>query len=131
MRLFKTMVFGKFARSQGLTDEALLQAAREVERDLVDAKLGGNLYKKRVALPGRGKRGGARTILVYRKSPKLMFFLYGFPKNEKANLTASELTAYKKLEKEYSNFTEEQINTLIRTKDLEEVENAGTGSESG
>jgi hypothetical protein len=32
-------------------------------RGLIDADLGGWVYKKRVPVPGRGKRGGARTII--------------------------------------------------------------------
>jgi hypothetical protein len=31
---------------------------------LIDADLGGHVVKKRVALPGQGKRGGARTIVA-------------------------------------------------------------------
>nr|WP_263469118.1 type II toxin-antitoxin system RelE/ParE family toxin [Stenotrophomonas sp. CFS3442] len=32
-----------------------------MEGGLVDADLGGGIFKKRVALPGRGKRGSVRT----------------------------------------------------------------------
>ena len=34
---------------------------------LVDADFGGGVVKKHVALPGRGKRGGARTLVAIDK----------------------------------------------------------------
>jgi hypothetical protein len=46
---------------------------------LIDADLGGHIVKKRVALPGRGKSGGARTLLAYRLGDRA-FFVYGFAK---------------------------------------------------
>lgn len=38
---------------------------------LVDADLGGGVLKKRVALPGRGKRGGARTLVATKRGAQL------------------------------------------------------------
>jgi hypothetical protein len=38
-------------------------AVEETAAGLIDADLGGRVYKKRVPLPGRGKRGGARTLI--------------------------------------------------------------------
>jgi hypothetical protein len=35
-----------------------------MEQGLIDADLGGGLFKKRIALPGRGKSGGARTLIA-------------------------------------------------------------------
>jgi hypothetical protein len=57
-------VFARWARKEGVTDRALRVAVAEMESGLVDARLGGGLFKKRVALPGGGKRGGARTIVA-------------------------------------------------------------------
>jgi hypothetical protein len=51
-------------RKAGLTDQTLYRAVAEMAEGLVDADLGGNVVKKRVALPGQGKRGGARTIVA-------------------------------------------------------------------
>jgi hypothetical protein len=61
-----------------------------MERGLVDADLGGHVFKKRVAVPGKGKSGGARTLLVYRAGTKA-FFVYGFAKNTRANIKENEL----------------------------------------
>jgi len=47
----------RWMRKTALSDAVLEQAVVEMRQGLVDAELGGNLFKKRVALPHRGKRG--------------------------------------------------------------------------
>ncbi len=59
---------------------------------LIDADLGGGVIKKRVALPGRGKRGGSRTLVATNKADR-WFFVFGFEKNERANINDKELEA--------------------------------------
>ena len=68
-------------------------------RGLVDAKLGGNLYKKRVAAPGRGKRRSYRTLVAFKPEDKA-FFIYGFAKNERANINGKEERALKAIANE-------------------------------
>lgn len=55
-RILKTRTFNRWLRKTLLTDTALLKAIDEMEQGLVDADLGGNIYKKRVALPGARKK---------------------------------------------------------------------------
>jgi hypothetical protein len=89
-RAFKTKIFAKWMRKVGLKDQDLLLAILEMETGLIDADLGGDVYKKRIGLPGAGKRSGARTVVaskLYRK----WFFLFGFVKNEKDNISDNEL----------------------------------------
>lgn len=64
MRVFKNAWFDRFARKQGITDEALLEAITRVKRGLIDADLGGGVIKQRVARAGQGKSGGFRTIIL-------------------------------------------------------------------
>jgi hypothetical protein len=47
-------------------------AVQEMVAGLIDADLGGHVYKKRVAMPGRGKSGGARVILGTRLEEKVV-----------------------------------------------------------
>ena len=89
MRIFKNRTFSKWAAKERLENHALLAAVDEMERGLIDADLGGNLVKKRVAIGGQGKRGGARTLLAYKVGNKA-FFIYGFAKNVRANLSTDE-----------------------------------------
>lgn len=95
-RVFKTKAFASQTKKSGLTDAALCQAVNEMQAGLVDADLGGGVVKKRVALPGRGKSGGARTLLATNRGSR-WFFVFGFAKNERSNISDGELEALKVL----------------------------------
>ena len=66
-RVFKTRHFSRWMRKTELSDSALADAVNEMARGLIDADLGGGLVKKRLGLAGRGKRGGARTLVATNK----------------------------------------------------------------
>lgn len=53
----------------------------------------GGLRKIRIALPGRGKRGGARVIYYYFSSDSKIVLLLVYPKNVQGNLTQSQKKA--------------------------------------
>ena len=63
-----------------------------MENGLIDADLGGFLFKKRVARPGGGKSGGYRTVLSARIGARYVF-LHGFARSEKANISQDEKRA--------------------------------------
>jgi hypothetical protein len=63
-----------------------------MEKGLIDADLGGFLYKKRVARSGSGKSGGYRTLLSARLGNRYVF-LHGFAKNDRTNITQDERKA--------------------------------------
>lgn len=92
MTVFKRKDFARWQASEKLSDAALCKAVREMESGLIDADLGGHLYKKRVARPGVGKSGGYRTLLSARVGHRYIF-LHGFPKSDKANITRDEKKA--------------------------------------
>ena len=73
----------------GLDDDTLRVAVAEMEAGLIDADLGGGLVKKRVALSGKGKRGGARTIVATNHCD-IWFFLFGYQKNERSNISKQD-----------------------------------------
>ena len=124
MRIFKNKAFSKWAAKEGLEDESLRAAVDEMVRGLIDADLGGHVVKKRVALPGRGKSGGVRTLLAYKIGNKA-FFVYGFAKNARANISADELKALKFLAKELLNYSDKALTEAIKHGALIEVENDG------
>jgi hypothetical protein len=123
MRIFKTKWFHRWAAKEGLTEAVLHGAAVELVQGLGDA-LGGYVYKKRIALPGRGKRGGARTLVAYR-SGQAVFFMYGFPKNERANIESDELKALRLLAKELLGYSEQGLARAVEAGELIEVSDNG------
>ena len=63
-------------------------------------KGGGGIRKIRVALPGRGKSGGARVIYYWAVRRELILLLYVYPKNVTADLTPKQVTQLAKVVKE-------------------------------
>jgi hypothetical protein len=57
----------RFQRKEGIGDDVLREAIRRAERGLVDADLGGGLIKQRVARLGKGRSGGYRVVVAYRR----------------------------------------------------------------
>ena len=63
MRVFKTKLFSRRSKDMGIDDTALFHAAKEISQGFFEANLGGNIYKKRIALGNRGKSGGREPLL--------------------------------------------------------------------
>jgi hypothetical protein len=97
-RIFTTEEFDEFASKQRLDDATLVRAIKDIEKGLVDADLGGNVVKQRIARPGGGKSGGYRSVVIFRRGDRAVF-VEGYPKNEKSNLTPQELRAFKAMAK--------------------------------
>ncbi len=85
-RVFKTRHFSRWMRKTELIDQVLCAAVSEMEKGLIDADLGGGVVKKRVPLPDRGKSGSTRTLVATNKGNR-WFFVFGFEKNERANVS--------------------------------------------
>jgi hypothetical protein len=94
MSIYVTKTFRRFQRREGIDDAALVEAVDRADAGLIDADLGGGLIKQRIARPGRGKRGGYRTIIAYRAAERSVF-LYGFGKSERENIGDDELARWK------------------------------------
>ena len=116
----KTRHFSRWATKTGIGDKALIAAIREIHAGLFDADLGGWIIKKRVALPGRGKRGSTRTLLATNRNDR-WFFIFGFEKNERNNITIKELEVLRTLAADLLHLSAKQINEAIRNGSLEEV----------
>jgi hypothetical protein len=119
-RTFRTRHFNRWMAKTGLTDQSLCSAVDEMRRGLIDAILGGNVVKKRVALPGRGKSGGSRTIVATNLGDR-WFFIYGFEKNVRANITDKELEALQLLASDLLNLTDNELDISVIQKKLLEI----------
>jgi hypothetical protein len=119
-RVFMTRYFSRWLSKTDLSIEALCGAVEEMERGLVDANLGGGILKKRVALPGRGKRGSTRT-LVATNSINRWFFVFGFEKNDRDNINAKELSALKALASDLLRLGVSELSTAVAAKTLQEI----------
>lgn len=120
MRVFKNAWFGRFARKEKLSDLQLWNAVQDAERGLVDADLGSGVIKLRIARPGGGKSKGYRTIVMYRQGDKA-FFVFGFAKNELANIREDEAAQFKKAATHVLSMSKQHIDQLIENGQLEEV----------
>jgi hypothetical protein len=119
-RVFKTRHFSRWMRKSDLTDQALCAAVGEMAAGLIDAELGGDVLKKRVGLPGRGKRGGVRTLVATRKGNR-WFFVFGFEKSERANITPTERDALQTLASSLLALTAAQLDTAVEDGTLQEI----------
>jgi hypothetical protein len=121
-RAFKVKVFDRWARKAGLQDIVLHFALLEMERGLIDAELGGGLFKKRVALPGKGKRGSARVVVACRHGGH-WFLLVGFSKNAQADLSQRDLEWLKAYAKELFGLHDGQLSSALALGELKELKN--------
>lgn len=119
-RVLKTRYFSKWMRKTELTDQSLCWAVTEMSLGLFDANLGGHIFKKRIWLANKGKRSGARTLIASNLGSK-WFFVYGFEKNERANIAINELEALQELSIDLLNQTHSQIDDAIAHGKLEEI----------
>lgn len=71
-------------------------------------------------MPGHGKRGGSRTLLAYQSKDKA-FFIFGFAKNERANINAKELKALKLLAKGLLGYNDKKLAQAIKVNELIEI----------
>ncbi|MCI3132233.1 type II toxin-antitoxin system RelE/ParE family toxin [Phenylobacterium aquaticum] len=124
MSVYKTKAFARFARKVGLGDREIIHAAEAVAAGQWDADLGGGVYKQRIAREGGGKSGGFRTIILFKVGGH-SFFVHGFAKSEKANVTANELRALRKLAATFLGFDAETLEKASAAGEIAEVTNDG------
>ena len=119
-RVFKTRHFSRWMGKTELTDSMLCESVTEMVNGLIDADLGAGIVKKRIAMPGRGKSSGARTLIATNRGSR-WFFVYGFEKNDRANIDANELTAVQKYGADLLTMTAKQLETAEADGSLKEI----------
>ena len=121
MKKLCTKWFKKWADKSKLSKTNLLEAITDLENGLSVSDLGGNLFKIRVKREGRGKSSGFRTIVIFKRSDKAIF-LYGFGKNEKSNISNTELRYFKKLGNDLLALNPKEISSSLEKQILFDLE---------
>lgn len=119
-RTFKTRNFCRWMRKTDLTGQSLCSAVDEMERGLINADLGSGVVKKRISLPGRGKSGGARALVVTNKSDR-WFFVFGFEKNKRDSISPNELKALKLLATDLLKLSLGELDAHVKNEALQEI----------
>lgn len=119
-KILKTRQFHRWSKKAGLSDRALFHAVIEMANGLIDADLGGGIVKKQIALAGQGKRGSTRTLLATNRNDRWIF-VFGFEKNDRANVTSKELEALKLLAGDLLSLSSAQITEAVNSGHLLEV----------
>jgi hypothetical protein len=120
VHVFKSKRFAKFARKERIGDAALCKAVKDAEQGLIDADYGGGVIKQRVARPNEGKSGGYRSIILFRRGVR-SFFVYGFSKNEQANIDESDERDFKELARMLLSASEADLRKLTGRGEFMEV----------
>jgi hypothetical protein len=102
VRVFKNTWFTRFAGKEGITDSELKETVNRLEAGQTSPHGGGDA--------DLGGGGGERT-----------FYVYGFAKSDRANISGKELKAYKGAAKEYFCMTSDQIRERIEYGQLVEL----------
>src|SRR5690606_60196 len=97
VRVFHSVVW--FVCDKDLQNENVLS---------MDADLGGGVFKKRIASHSHGKRGGSRTLVATNLGDR-WFFVFGFAKNERSDLSARELRALKALAADLLQYSDQEL----------------------
>jgi hypothetical protein len=77
-----------------------------------------------LAVGSRGKSGGVRTLLAYKVADKA-FFIYGFAKNAKANISTDELKGLKACADVLLSYSDKELSKAVKSGALIEVESDG------
>lgn len=124
-RIFTTKTFSKWQRKTGMGDQSLIKAIQEIQSGLVDAQLAKGLVKKRVAQSGRGKQSSARTLVATYFEDR-WFFIFGFLKNEKSNITAKELQWLMSFAQQLLDLRDDELSMAIEAGELCEIKPEST-----
>lgn len=124
MKVYKNAYFERFAKKNKIADTDLIKAVERVEKGLIDADLGSFLIKQRIPRKVQSRARGYRTIISCIQDQQC-YFVYGYAKSEKDNLTKVEEREFKKLAQFFSTLSDAHLQELIKKKNLIEVKRNG------
>jgi hypothetical protein len=113
VRVFKTAWFAKETRKAKISDVDLCRAMQQVIQGQAD-DLGGGVFKKRL-------NDNMHRSIILAKAGKHWIYAYLFAKKDRENITSNELTAFKKLAKDYASAGEDMLAALLEENELLEI----------
>lgn len=125
LKHYKIKKFASEAKKESVSDLLLSQTLQNFlnigQIGQQKFSLGAGLYKLRLATKeGRGKSGGARSLLAFKKDGRVIW-LHLFSKNDKENVSTVELKKLKMLSDILLDLPEADIDNLIKLGVLCEV----------
>ena len=112
-RVFKTAWFAKTSRKAGISDEHLCVAIAQVMQGQAD-DLGGGVFKKRL-------NDNRNRSIILSKGQRYWIYEYLFAKQDRDNIDADELEAFRALAKNYAALSEAQVYDLVTQRFFVEI----------
>ena len=110
--------------ASSLRDALLLALDAKDGADRFSALFGGfgngGVFKKRVALPGRGKSGSVRTLVATNRGSR-WFFVFGFEKNERANVSTKDIEAVQRIAADLFRLSPSELDAHVTSDALKEI----------
>jgi hypothetical protein len=111
----------KWAKSNGVTNTALKDAAAEVAAGQNDGDQGAGVYKKRIAAKrGKGKSGGSRTLLAWNHGDRVVY-MFGYDKSEMGVVPKKALKAFKDAAKVWKAQTDEEMKKAVEAGHVKKI----------
>ena len=121
-----TQQVARLVYRERLPEAVLCRTARDVVAGVLragEADLGDALFKKRIARPGGGKRGGFRVIAGHNRTrPERVLFAYVFAKNVASTLTPQGYEAFARVTAAFLGATDQQVAALVKAGDMTEIQ---------
>lgn len=120
LRIFKNKWFAKFAKKERISDKKLNGMIKDIENGMIDVDYGSGVIKQRLARSNRGKSAGYRCIILFHVKERA-FFVYGFPKSERDNISQEDEIVFKNLSQQMFDFSDADIELMLESGVLIEV----------
>ena len=112
-RVFKTAWFVKASRKSGISDKQLCVAIAQVMQGQAD-DLGGGVFKKRL-------NDNRHRSIILAKGGRYWIYEYLFAKQDRDNIDADELEAFRALAKNYAELSDAQVTELVKQRFFVEI----------
>ncbi len=111
-------------KSGHIPDSTICNAVAEMEKGLIEADLGGGVWKKRLPAKQGGKSGGARAVVYYKKGSDYFIATIKMKSDvgeRGQEIPPDELATHKDLAKEILAWSPKMVNEALKRGAFQEV----------